>query len=678
MHSRHLIITLCVGGCALGAGPTLARSAGDDVVLLAQSAVPSGDARRDATGVERDDGRDPESAPAAPRRGPIGPDEADVEASGPARDGASKDRADGKRDGGKAGGRDSAGFEKVEPHYAFAIDAPDPLRKLIERQTSLGKWRTRQGYDRDQFDVLLANLRAEIETICRAEGYFECVIEIGGDPSSGARVEVMPGTRTSVRGVDVRLEGEIDGQPELRERLLREWAMPVGRHYDAAGWEDAKRKLLAGLQQNGFLRAEIADSSATVDVQQAAAELRVVARSGRLIHFGELQINGLQRYPRKLIDGLKPFRDGSAYSYDQLQQFQTNLRDSGYFRNAYVTPDLDAMDRDPQATTVPLRLELTEEQVKRATFGVGYGTDAGARLILGLEHRNLFGRGDRMDSGLILEERRQRAFVGVRTPTEPSGHYWAYGARYDRMDVSGERTGTKTIYGGRGKQAGRIDTFVSLAHQDESQAIDLGGGNTAHESARATVVGFSWNYRALDSRIDPREGLSITAQASGAVAGLLTDTSFARLYTRTYYFLPLDRQAPNRAGMLVGKLELGQVFASTTQGIPSTNLFRAGGSQSIRGYDYNTIGVSRGEATVGGRVLGIASVEYQHPITEAVWGAVFMDAGGAAYSWGDYRLHKSYGLGVRLRTPVGPINLDAAYADSERRWRLQFSVGFLF
>ncbi len=628
MRSRQLIITLCVGGCALSAAPASAQSIGDDVVLLAQSEAPSGE-------------------------------------------------AGGKAGNGGAGGRDSAGFEETAPHYGFDIDAPDALRSLIERQTSLGKWRTRRGYDRDQFDALLANLRTEVEAICRAEGYFDCVIETGGD-ASGARVKVTPGKRTTIRGVDVRLEGDIDRHPELRDRLLGEWPMPVGRHYDAAGWESAKRKLLGDLQQNGFLRAEIADSSATVDVQQAAAELHLVVRSGRQLHFGDLEINGLERYPRRLIDGLRPFRDGDAYSYDRVQQFQTNLRDSGYFRNAYVTPDLDALDRDPAATTVSLRLELTEEQVKRATLGAGYGTDAGARLILGLEHRNLFGRGDRMDSGIILEERRQRAFIGVRTPTEPSGHYWAYGARYDRMDVSGERTGTKTIYGGRGKQTGRIDTFVSLAHQDESQAIDLGGGNTAYETARATVVGFSWNYRALDSRIDPREGLSISAQASGAIGGLLTDTSFARLYTRTYYFLPFDRRSPNQAGMLIGKLELGQVFASTTQGIPSTNLFRAGGSQSIRGYDYNTIGVTRGEATVGGRVLGIASVEYQHPVTDAVWGAVFIDAGGAAYSWGDYRLHKSYGIGVRVRTPVGPINLDAAYADAERRWRLQFSVGFLF
>jgi translocation and assembly module TamA len=37
-----------------------------------------------------------------------------------------------------------------------------------------------------------------------------------------------------------------------------------------------------------------------------------------------------------------------------------------------------------------------------------------------------------------------------------------------------------------------------------------------------------------------------------------------------------------------------------------------------------------------------------------------------------------YGLGVRWRTPVGPINLDLAYGNAVERWRLHFSIGYNF
>ena len=36
------------------------------------------------------------------------------------------------------------------------------------------------------------------------------------------------------------------------------------------------------------------------------------------------------------------------------------------------------------------------------------------------------------------------------------------------------------------------------------------------------------------------------------------------------------------------------------------------------------------------------------------------------------------GVGVRWRSPVGPLRADVAYGDEEQRWRLHFSVGIAF
>jgi translocation and assembly module TamA len=124
--------------------------------------------------------------------------------------------------------------------------------------------------------------------------------------------------------------------------------------------------------------------------------------------------------------------------------------------------------------------------------------------------------------------------------------------------------------------------------------------------------------------------------------------------------------------------QAGRVIASTRQGIPSTFLFRTGGDQTVRGYGFESLGVRQGEAIVGGRRFVVMSSEYTHWVGES-WGiAAFVDAGNA---WDDTTLFKAalgYGVGARVRTPIGPIRADLAYGQETHSFRLHFSVGFSF
>src|SRR5690606_29481403 len=102
-------------------------------------------------------------------------------------------------------------------------------------------------------------------------------------------------------------------------------------------------------------------------------------------------------------------------------------------------------------------------------------------------------------------------------------------------------------------------------------------------------------------------------------------------------------------GLLIGLLEFGQVFAEARDGIPSENLFRTGGTNSVRGYQYLSLGVPEAGAIVGGRVLAVGSLEYQHPVVRDWYGAAFVDIGHAADRWSDFDAAAGYGLGVRWR-----------------------------
>jgi translocation and assembly module TamA len=562
-------------------------------------------------------------------------------------------------------------------NYRLEIEGPPEIKLLIERQTLIGRWRQRAEYQPEQFDALFARLREEVETILRSQGYFDYEIDLSGDPKE-VKIGIIAGARTTVNKVDLRILGPIKEFPEIERALRQRWNLPEGTFYNSNNWESSKRGLLDSMRQRGFLRAQLSSSRATADVANTTVGLELEVASGARLSFGALSLNGLSRYDSKIVEDLKPFSVGEAYDFDSVLLFQTRLRDSGYFSSAYVIPDQQALDDDPKLERVPLRVELTERETKRVVLGVGYSTDQGARAQIGLQHRDLFDRGWQLDSGLIVEQLRQRLYANVRTPTDADNHHIAFGGRSERQDIQNEQINRDTVYIGRGRRLNHLESFTSLQYQYERKVIETSPGIRTGDSIRALMLGYSWNYRVLDSRIDPRAGYTVSAQFSGALKALGSDANFARIYTRAMRFQPLDPDTPSKSGIFIGLLELGHVFANSRQSIPSESLFRAGGAQSLRGYGYQSIGVTQGEAIVGGLTLGIASLEYQHPIGQSLWLATFADVGNAVDRAADFKPLWGYGVGLRWRTPIGPINLDLAQGDRDRKTRIHFSVGYTF
>jgi translocation and assembly module TamA len=57
---------------------------------------------------------------------------------------------------------------------------------------------------------------------------------------------------------------------------------------------------------------------------------------------------------------------------------------------------------------------------------------------------------------------------------------------------------------------------------------------------------------------------------------------------------------------------------------------------------------------------------------------VFVDAGDAAASFDELSPAVGLGVGVRWRSPVGPLRIDWAWGRETRKGRLHFSVGIAF
>src|SRR5690606_32233549 len=113
-------------------------------------------------------------------------------------------------------------------------------------------------------------------------------------------------------------------------------------------------------------------------------------------------------------------------------------------------------------------------------------------------------------------------------------------------------------------------------------------------------------------------------------------------------------------GRFISRVEVGATSVDDFSLLPASLRFFAGGDVSVRGFDYNTLGPTDDEGNViGGRHLLAGSIEYEQRIPGNWSAAVFYDAGNALNAFGD-DLRAGAGVGLRWRSPIGQIRLDAA------------------
>ena len=172
----------------------------------------------------------------------------------------------------------------------------------------------------------------------------------------------------------------------------------------------------------------------------------------------------------------------------------------------------------------------------------------------------------------------------------------------------------------------------------------------------------------------PRSGHVITFEAGLAVKGLVTEQTFTRLMAQGRKYIPLAER-----DLLLLRAELGAVITKGGNAeIPGSLLFRAGGTDSIRGYTSRSIGNETNGATYPTRFLATASAEFQHWLTQQWGAAAFYDVGTATDSWSERKFFEGVGVGARWRSPVGVINADLAYGVQRHQVRPHFSLGIGF
>ena len=153
---------------------------------------------------------------------------------------------------------------------------------------------------------------------------------------------------------------------------------------------------------------------------------------------------------------------------------------------------------------------------------------------------------------------------------------------------------------------------------------------------------------------------------------MLSDTN---LLNGTVLLRGLTTLAQNHR--FLGRVQFGGSATNGYKSVPPSLRFFAGGDQSVRGYDYQTLSPTNGDGDrIGGRYMVAGSAEYQYQIADKWRLATFVDQGNAFNTLDFPSLKTGVGFGVRWVSPVGPLRLDLAKAlDDDGGIRLHFSMG---
>lgn len=561
------------------------------------------------------------------------------------------------------------------------VEAPRELKDLLGTHLDLARLdviAAGTALDETELARLVSATPTQARELLQTEGYFNPQVEVeklAGDPPV-VRVRVQPGPRVHVRDVSIEVRGPLADatardEPHARDAqkaLRHNWPLPPGAPFRNPLWSGGKRDALAQLRAQAYLDAEWQDTDARIDADRQAADLSLVADSGPLYRTGALRIRGLKAHDEETVRNIANFDPGTIATEALLLDFQERLQNSNLFDRATVVvrPRAD----DPAAA--PVNVRLRERKLQEATFGVGISADVGVRTTVEHIHRRPFGWAAVARNNFEVSQLRRSWQGELSTHTLPGLWRNLVGGAAERIESDTDTVVSGRLRVGRAQDTRPIDRLVFLEFERSLKRSALG-----REQSNALGLHYHGIWRDVDDPLLPTRGNVWVGQVGAGVAESEPGARgpFNRLYGRYRGYWPVGRWYTQ------ARVELGQVFTRDDVTVPESMRFRAGGDDSVRGYAYRSLTPQVNGVDTGGRVIFTTSVEAARPFLKRMpelWGAVFVDAGRAADSFGNLKPAVGAGVGLRYRSPIGPVSLDVAYGEEVRKFRLHLNVGVTF
>ncbi|QXH54535.1 autotransporter assembly complex protein TamA [Pseudomonas maumuensis] len=528
--------------------------------------------------------------------------------------------------------------------------------------------------DRDEEALLRFSRGAEEQArkAAQALGYYQARVETevkapaDKDKPPQLIIQVEPGEPVRLRNVTVRIEG-----PASELRLFRipdSKALRPGEQLNHGTYEDAKRLIQNQASRYGFFAGRFERQRLAVDPQAGVADIELVYQSGPRYRLGAVSFGGDAPLDNDLLQRMVGFKPGTPYDSELIAELNNDLQSSGYFDSVRV----DAAPTAAVGEDIPVDVHLDTRKPRTLGLGLGFSTDVGARGKANWTRHWVNPQGHSYGWETELSAPRQNVGLWYDIPLDPPlTDKLRFAGGYQNEEISGTDTLSKLLTVGpewHSKLPSGWQRVISLKYQREEYRLGDDSG-----LSNLLMPGVSFSYLRSDNRIDPHNGYRLQFDLQAAKEGLGSDTN---LIHGNVLLKGLTTLGQNHR--FLGRVQFGgSATNGYQQNIPPSLRFFAGGDQSVRGYDYQSLSPKNNQGDrIGGRYLVAGSAEYQYSVAEKWRLATFIDQGNSFNSLELPSLKTGVGIGVRWVSPVGPLRLDLARAlDDDGGFRLHFSMG---
>ncbi len=462
-----------------------------------------------------------------------------------------------------------------------------------------------------------------------------------------AHYVVDPGPQTMVTTVDLQWLGEGAKEPKLLAAAAA-FVPQSGQPLIHSIYEEAKSVLLAEAGLLGYHDVIATVNRVLVDPRRNTASIRLHIDTGEKYFLGEIHIQQDILEDEFVYRYLADFHEGDPYSQDLLLSIQRSLVESGYFSIVDVKPQFE----EAVEYQVPVKVKLSPSKRQTYAFGLGYNTDVGINGSVRWQHRRLNTSGHRADAFLRLSAVELLLRGGYWIPIrDPRVSKIGLTTKLEAKENDSSDWVSLELEAGYYHEIKdwHLKLFTNILFEEYT------AGTEPTEQTALWSVGGQAERLAFEEGSYPRRGWSLFSNLRGAPGGI-SSTDYLRLHLKGKVYLPLaDR------GRFVLRAEVGAAGVGDFDKYPTSLRFFAGGDQSVRGYEYESLGPENDEGdVVGGKHTFTSTLEYDHLFTETLGAAIFVDAGNAYNDELD-KLFFGSGIGARYLSPVGLVRLDVAW-----------------
>jgi translocation and assembly module TamA len=579
--------------------------------------------------------------------------------------------------------------------------------------------------------ALIARARSDgerLKTVVESYGYYESkiTIQIDGmalsDPGLADHLNALPKKQDAHVQITFKLGAlyhlrniTIDG--ELPASVQGEFTLKTGAPAVADTVLAAGAHLLAALEEQGYAFAKVDPPVAYEDKTQPLLDVTFHVEAGPRVNIGEIRFTGLKRVHETLLRRRLLLHTGELFRASAVERARADLLSPslGVFSavSVKVGTQVDATGG------VPITFEMRERL--RRTFGVSgaYSTDLGGSATLSWGNRDVFGNAEQFSVSPSITGLGGSATNGlgydlpIRYILPDFGHrdqslQFAVEAlkqdlvAYDQTAIKTGVTLTRKI-----NSLWTVSAGVAATEEHINQIVSVTQNVTDGSTADTTVITYTPDRLTFDYTLlglplvvsydstdlaspldDPTHGMrnSVTVVPTHALGHSQATFLITTIKAATYF--DLDHLLPTVPGrsVLAARALLGSAEGASDTSLPPDQRFYGGGSASIRGYPYQSVGPyfpilgcpttpppPKGEPCtphvigfttypVGSTTISAGTLEYRQRIAQNWGAAFFVDGGhvGPSLTFSPTNLFVGVGTGVRYYTPIGPVRLDFA------------------